>query len=155
MKRTHGFVLWFDESGNDGILKDLDGNEHYFNSYSFPKTHYRVTGICKKTGRKKTISTKFFPGLFLDHRLISDPVAKKMGSETPVSWVQASGIEQRWAVDVRLEPNMKEEVLSFLLFRALDNWVHITDSCDVEWHGHAERLLKRRLLQIDAVESNG
>lgn len=121
----NGYVCWYDYNSNDGILNDMSGNEYYFNSYSFSKTHYRVTGLCKKTGKRKTIKTKKFPGLFLDRVLVHDPVCKKLKTNMPVDFSQAKGLTERWAVKMKVDSSPKRirQVLEYRFMRCLDAWL--------------------------------
>lgn len=120
MKQVEGFVKWFDLTGDDGIISDFEGNEWYFNSWSFALTHYRVTGKCKKTGETKTVSTRCFPGLFLDRKEIKDFRCARVKSGQPVRFRQADGISKRWAVDISFAPALKKRVLEYKLECALD-----------------------------------
>jgi hypothetical protein len=119
-KRILGFVRWYDEKGDDGILQDFEGNEYYFNSWSFPKTKYRVTGTCKITGKQKTVMTRYYPGLFLSYTIVKDNMCMKIDHDTPVEFEQAKGIDQRWAVSITLKPELIEDVLSHHIECSLD-----------------------------------
>lgn len=108
--KMNGFILWYDEKSDDGILCDLSGNQYYFNAWSFPGTKWRVTGKCKKTGRKKTILTRHFPGLFLSHHQRKDFEVHMLRTDMPVVFEQASGIDQPWAVKIKIETGFKAEL---------------------------------------------
>jgi len=120
-KEFKGFVRWFDKTGNDGILTCLEtGHEYYFNSYSDETTVYVVTGICKETGKQKTIETRSFPGLFLDYKLKAGSQIDQWTYDTPVRFNQAKGIEQRWAVQVEIDLELTSEVQEYKLINLLD-----------------------------------
>lgn len=144
MKRQIGFVRWFDKVGDDGILTDFEGREHYFNSWSFPKSVWGATGICKKTGKKKTIRTRFWPGMFLVDGSYPDPVCEKLKNGVPVEFEQADGIEQRWAVRIKLRPDLREEVLSYQISTLLESMAATEFDFSSNWHEYYER----RLAQI-------
>ncbi len=114
-----GFILWYDEMGDDGILCDLAGNEFYFNSWSFSGTCYQVTGKCKRTGRRKTILTRYFPGLFLGYKQIKDTETWRLKTDTPVTFVQAKGIDQPWAVKITIDESIIAEVMAARLRGAI------------------------------------
>lgn len=118
MKRIQGFIRWYDTSNDHGIIVDFEGNEYYMNSWSFPETHYKVTGISKKTKKKVTIKTRLFPGLFRDRTVYPDPVCSTIDANrgiyaTGVSFVQAPRIEiaRPWAVEIKLEPDLANKIL--------------------------------------------
>lgn len=153
MKRIYGMVRWYDRRGQEGVLIDFDGNEWYFNSWSFPKTHYRVTGICKKTGRKKTISTRRFPGLWINYKVVPQKnMISKMDYNSPVSFTAAKGLgHYRWAVDLSLEPKIRKEVLSYRLATALESWAHCMQTLDLTWLPNSEENLSRILLECEEI----
>lgn len=148
-----GFVRWFDRLSNDGILTCLEtGRDYYFNSFSFPNTVYVVTGICKVTGKEKTVETRGFPGLFLSYKIKPDQEAERAESETPVRFRQADGIEQCWAVDIQIDESLADEVNDFLITCALDGML----SCDLGdekypkvWKPNYERRLERLINKME------
>lgn len=116
MKRIQGFIRWYDASGDHGIVTDFEGNDYYMNSWSFPETHYKVTGISKKTKKKVTIKTWLFPGLFRDRTVYPDPICETIAANggiyaSGVSFVQAPKIERPWAIEIKLEPELTNKIL--------------------------------------------
>lgn len=144
-----GFVRWFDKMGGDGILTRLEtGNEYYFNSWSLPRTVYVVTGNCKKTGRKKTVKTQHYPGMWLSYKVKQDPTVEKLQNYTPVRFKQAKGIDQRWAVEISIDKSLAPEVHEHRLICILDSML----ACDIGderfpniWRPHAVESLERLL----------
>lgn len=148
-KRILGFVRWYDEKGDDGILQDFDGNEYYFNSWSFPKTKYRVTGTCKVTGKQKTIMTRLYPGLWLSYTIVKDKLCFKIDNDTPVEFEQAEGIDQRWAVKMKLKPELIQDVLSYHVESCLDYQETLAfDHHRIIRSGYADKSLDRLIGKI-------
>lgn len=119
-EKLQGFVRWYDVKGDDGIITDFEGNEYYFNSYSFPKSHYVVSGKDKITKRPLTVRTRNYPGMFLQHTWTKDHWCLTIKSRDPVEFEQASGIEQRWAVNLTSRPDLVSDVLQYRYLCALD-----------------------------------
>lgn len=116
MKRIEGFVKWYCESGDDGILWDFAGKEYYFNSWSFPGTGYIVSGKCKKTGKFKTVLTRSFPGFWTERKRTTDWQCSTLKTNTRVSFELAKTSPAPrflydWAIQVRIEKDENQRVL--------------------------------------------
>jgi len=119
--KMRGFIRWYNVTGDHGIITNLDTKEsYYFNSWSFQKTHYVVTGISKATGCKKSIKTRLFPGLFLDRKHVKDPICYKKINEIPVEFEQAQGLNYKWAANIKINKKFLPEVLEYHLFNLLE-----------------------------------
>lgn len=152
-----GFVLWFDERSDDGILTDFDGNEWYFNSWSFEGTRYRARGICKKTGRKKTILTRHYPGLFMQAGHIPDARCKRVKHLTPVVFEQADGISHRWAVKIEFDRSRRarEDVWGYQMICALESLESVSaKACEDIWRPHYEGLVERLIEEASCRSSH-
>ena len=145
MNKINGFVRWYDESSDNGHIEDFNGQMYYFNSFSFPKTMYKVTGKCKKTGKKKTIKTRHFPGLFLSRQEIKDPVTKKLTYGTRVSFNQVPDYDKGWAIDIDVD-NSKKSRIEFLEYR-LEGLLN-NNNPDPRWAIHYERKLNDLITEI-------
>lgn len=143
MKRILGYVRWYDKSGDDGILCDFKGNEYYFNSHSFESSKWGATGICKKTGKKKTIRTRFYPGLFLVDGYFPGPECEKITHDTPVEFEQAKGTEQRWAVKIKIKDTLENRILVWetQVFCLLDSMTKSENEFKNNWYEYYERRL--------------
>lgn len=110
--RIKGYVSWADVHDNHGIIRDFNENRWYFNSWSFPETHYLVTGKCKKSGQEKTIQTRNYPGLFLDYKIIHDDKFLSLGRHAPVSFERFEDYRGLWALKVEVEdtPERRKEL---------------------------------------------
>lgn len=146
-----GFMRWYDLKSDDGILEDFEGREFYFNSWSFPKTYYLVTGICKKSKRKKTIKTRKLPGLFLDHKHIHDPLCGELKNGMPFYFTQAKGIGCPWAVEMFEAPELARDVLGYKLFCALESLESEKDSI---WIAYYKARIDSLLRDIDNFEDD-
>lgn len=148
-KRIAGFVLWFDKRDGEGIISSLSGDDFYFNVWSFGQTHYRVTGKCKRTGRKKTISTRCFPGLFLKRREIRDPVCETLESGTPVVFEQAVGLREQWAVNAVIDKS-KTARAAVWYCRLLGCWRSMKETemdFKTNWHEYYDCRFTRLAMQ--------
>jgi hypothetical protein len=115
-----GYVKWYDRLSGDGMIKCIDNElNYYFNVWSFSETKYKVTGICKKTGRKKTIKTRLFPGLFLQHKILNDPVLSKIKYDTPVRFDQFE--DHAWAIHVKIDNSLKRKIWETKMLWCLDS----------------------------------
>lgn len=149
-----GFVRWFDSTGDDGIITDFDGNEWYFNSWSFERTRYRVTGVCKKTKRKKTIETRHYPGLFLQHSVTKDPILTRITHDVPVTFENANiGEKYLWAVGVVPDFSRRAaiEVWEYRLVCVLDSLLATEFDFKSSWHEYYEKRLEALLMRGDSL----
>jgi hypothetical protein len=150
IKTIQGFVRWYDEKGDDGILTTFAGEEYYFDSWSFQKTRYRVTGKCKKTGRQKTIETRLYPGLWLNYTVIKDPLVLKLINGTAVSFVQADGMDQRWAVKIAVDSSIeaRRAVWGYKLQCALDGMIETETDFRTSWYEYYEKRVESLLSEV-------
>ena len=125
MKKIKGWIRWFDQSSGEGMLTDFDGNEWYFNEWSFALTHYEVTGKCKTTGMKKTVKTRYFPGMFLSYKIKRDFMCKRLKYEMPVEFEMFDN--QRWAIKIVYKPSLKNEVRDQKIINAIESldWIEM------------------------------
>lgn len=147
--RVKGFIRWFDLSGDQGILSDFDGNEHFFNSWSFPETHYLATGKCKKTGRQKTVKTRHYPGLWINFKEIMDPTCIEIQYKhfIPVEFEDA-GVSPgyNWAVKIKMRPDLQKEVFDHRLESSM-NVVYYGD-VNPMWQRYGEKQLDHLLQEV-------
>ena len=108
-----GAIRWYCPSSDDGILVDANGNEFYFNSWSFKDTRYKVTGKCKKTGKTITISTRLYPGMCVNYEHVRSWVCSTLGGNEFVEFKQAPGINKPWAVEIEVL-EVSQELKSWL-----------------------------------------
>jgi hypothetical protein len=103
-----GSIRWYDKTADDGILRDMKGNDYYFNSWSFSETYWLATGISKKTGKKVTLNVgRLFPGLWTERKEVRDKRCDDLKTNMPVIFRQAKGIDRPWAVDIEIMPVSK------------------------------------------------
>ena len=117
------YIRWYDEMSGDGECSDLEGNHYNFNEWSFQKTVYKVTGISKKTGKKMTVKTRFYPGLFLDYKILRDKNLKKLKYLTPI-FIKEIYKDNRplWATKIELASKKhKKDILCFCFQNVLDS----------------------------------
>ncbi len=155
MKRINGFVRWFDSSGDNGILNCFDGGQYYFDSWSLPKTHYLVTGTCKVTGKQKTVKTRHFPGLFLNYKIIQDPICTKLKHLVPVSFELTNNPNDFWGIKIRIEPKLKNEVKAQQVLSSLMSLDYLNQSEKPTdrtiWLPHEEKRFERLIAEILGV----
>ena len=144
-KQIKGFVRWYSESSDDGHLEDYNGVNYYFNSWSFPKTMYKVTGIDKKTGKKKTIKTRKFPGLFLQRQEMKDPTVNNLDYGTAVTFIRYEDYDRNWAIDVVVDRSKKakREFLEYRLERLLEN-----QTPDPKWQKYHDGKIAETIAEI-------
>lgn len=151
--RISGYVRWYDRHGDDGVLVDFDGHEYYFNSFSFEGTKFISTGICKKTGIKKTIKSKYWGGLFLQNGTVPDKRCATLQSDTPVIFEQAKGIEQRWAVKIELDLSKKaaRNLWEHKLFYVLETLYYFQYDPSYSWTDYSLKRLHSILEKLELL----